>query len=406
MINNDIDLNLIFDSWYKTQLEWTNKLYTTKDFFYYENIIYSLLKNNDSRLLNEVYPFVRKKIPNLKDKVITIYIARLKKDISSKIKMVGVEIYEKVLSERFNNRLLNTYEEIIDEINRDNKACGYNTSNEEFIITEMLYNEYIDTKHGRFDKKNINILEDYFKSKGILLNNVDNQYNKYDLISISNDFNLTEIPYSPILYHYKIQSFVRFNEISRNLFHSLIKLKQTGEIKELALRPDYHFGEDKLGLSYLTEAIERGTIFNLTNFGKDSITKLYSNDYEDQLWIIIDDKNITFEEFLNDFIVYGESIVTQVVHAEYIIDDNIIYISHIDHEFIFYTLDEFEERKNNPRQKGNAKKRYKTFKVDNSRIPIVDKQDTNLFLIVLEEYFRNKDLIQEYFKSISASKIQ
>ena len=68
--------------------------------------------------------------------------------------------------------------------------------------------------------------------------------------------------------------------------------------------------------------------------------KLYSKNYDDQLWINIDieRKSITFEEFMSNFIIYKDSIVTQVIHAEYNNINDVLCITHIDHEFIFYTL--------------------------------------------------------------------
>ncbi len=400
MVNNYDELNSIFDLWYRSQLELTNKFYATKDHVYNKNYIYSLLQDSAPQLLNEVYPFIRSIKSGLKEKIIYLYKVRLNEDISKYIKMVGIDMFNKALSEQFNKRLLHTYEEIINEINHNNSVCGYTTSNEEFIITKVLYDQYIPTKHGRFDKENINLLEEFFETNGISLSEIDNQYNKYGLLTISDEFDLVNVQYNPMLYHKKVESFIRFDEVSKNLFYKLIELKSRGEIINLALRPDYHCAEDKLGLSYLTEEVERGITFSLENFERDSITKLYSNNYDNQLWINIENANITFEEFLDNFIVYKESIVTQVIHAEYTVTNGDIYITHIDHEFIFYTLEEYEKRKSNPNQKGEARTRFKTFKIDDSKIPVTDAHSNNFFLFVLEEYFINKDLIQEYFNSI------
>lgn len=400
MINDYNDLNLIFDVWHKTQLEWTNKFYATRDTAYYKNHFYSLLKNSDTTLINEVYPFIRNKIPELKEKMINLYKAKLHADIYRFMNMIGEESYIKILSESFNKRLSYGYEEIIKEINHANKACGYNTSTEEFVITWMLFKQYINSNHGRFDKKNINLLEEYFRSKGIVLDHTDNQYNKYGLLTISEAFDLERDQYTPMLYHKGIESFIRFDEISSKIFNKLIEFKKIGKITDLALRPDYHSTEDKLGLSLLTEAVERGNTFSLNNFGSNSITKLYSHNYDDQLWIKIEGNNITFEEFMENFITYGNSIVTQVVHAEYKKDSEGLFITHIDHEFIFYTEDEYMARRTDYLQKGGANKRFKTFKVDNSKIPVIDALDDNFFLFVLEESFVHKDLLQEYFDTI------
>ena len=54
---------------------------------------------------------------------------------------------------------------------------------------------------------------------------------------------------------------------------------------------------------------------------------------------------------------------------QYIKDGDETYITHLDHEFIFYTVDEYEARINNVHQKGTVRPRMKSFKIDNAKIP-------------------------------------
>ena len=90
--------------------------------------------------------------------------------------------------------------------------------------------------------------------------------------------------------------------------------------------------------------------------------------------------------------------VTQVIHCEYFKDSGSYFICHLDHEFIFYSIDEYEMRQRDPAQKGNARKRIKTFKIDKAMIPI--SNDSNVLFDILELKFKNKQLVREYFNKV------
>lgn len=187
-------------------------------------------------------------------------------------------------------------------------------------------------------------------------------------------------------------------------------------INSLAVRllnePGY---EGCMSGTYLMEAVERGKPFDLANLGSYSVSKLYSTQYEDCLWINIDPQNITFEELCSDFDNYEEMIVTQVVHLQYANFDGDIYITHLDHEYIFYSLNEYTKRLDDINQKGTAKQRMKSFKIDNSKIPFtfrceISRKDENgkdlpveqeqFLCYVLDCYFKHKDLLSEYFQKV------
>lgn len=126
----------------------------------------------------------------------------------------------------------------------------------------------------------------------------------------------------------------------------------------------------------------------------------------------IDDSNIIFEELCENFLTYGDNIITQVVHVEYYCEDNEYYMKHIDHEYIFYSIDEYERRLKESAQKGY--KKIKTFKIDDSKIPLnydvctecrsvdgsLKKQKVLLLHLILESYFQHVDLLDEYFSGI------
>lgn len=183
----------------------------------------------------------------------------------------------------------------------------------------------------------------------------------------------------------------------------------------------------------LADYFEIGSCFKIDSARKDFIAKLYDDEY-DNLWVyanktnelidvntrevvdLIGNKsdglkkselyNLTFEECFDenkeDELSYRkDQKVTQVVHLQYTIDDDSLYVNHIDHEYIFYTLDEFEARKENHNQKGEARPRFKTFKIDKARIPLVDDSGYCFLKEVLYGFFKNTSLIDEYFPEIS-----
>ncbi len=170
---------------------------------------------------------------------------------------------------------------------------------------------------------------------------------------------------------------------------------------------DNRIYEGENHLSIMCEAVEKGSIFSFNLEKLPSSTKLYKeSSYEDTLWVIIDSQNITFEELCNDFHTFEDTIVTQMIHLEY---DNDC-ITHIDHEYIFYSLEEYGQRIRNPHTKGKARKRVKTFKIDKSSIPMNylckmfrdqnrDSIEVKVPFIyfVLNNYFEHKELLEEYF---------
>ena len=149
--------------------------------------------------------------------------------------------------------------------------------------------------------------------------------------------------------------------------------------------------------------------------GSYSVSKLYSEKYENCMWVIIDPPNITFEELCEDFDIYEDMVITQVIHLQYVIEHEKTYITHLDHEYIFYSIDEYERRLIDVTQKGEAQARMKSFKIDHARIPFDrrckvlrrDEEGNDLPLeneqflcYVLECYFKHKDLLKEYFQKI------
>jgi hypothetical protein len=287
-------------------------------------------------------------------------------------------------------------------------------------------------------KSEDNPLEKLYKKNGINLKEKDTQYNKYGLLTIDDNFTIfpsnlrvldkrikkfhQSMPNSKMDYFNnkpnstgkEKKKYLLIEKISEDFLSILSDLRNKGDIKSLALNPNKDQGSNyENGVKFSFEELEYGQEFSFENLSTPLITKLYSSDnYENQLWINIDGKNITFEEMRKgkDFQTDEENIITPVIHLEYFQENDNYFISHLDHEFIFYTREEHEKRKNNPAQKGEAKPREKTFKIDNSRIPFTLEKvklkdgilrDNIFFLyVVLDEYFENKDLLKEYFQKV------
>ena len=310
-----------------------------------------------------------------------------------KIKNLDFEKFVSDCEELFNS-LLDIYK---------NDLEFYKQIHTHLCIARILFEDYKrdKTRKNRFNIPTNNALEKVYKENAIDLNSVDKQYNKYKLLTVDNNFEIS-ISNIPKLYDKRLYIYLYINEIKEDFLQLLKELQEQKYISDLALRPEYtNVSKDLQDLSIGLEEKEFGKIFSFENLGNPTITKLYStNKYDNKLWIIIDEENITFEELLEDFKVYDNSIVTQVIHLQYKEEEDNYIIHHIDHEYIFYTEDEYIERENNSIQKGEAKTRFKTFKVDNSKIPFILNDGSFFLYKVLDTYFVNKDLIEEYFENV------
>lgn len=274
-------------------------------------------------------------------------------------------------------------------------------------IANILFEDFKKSKSAedRFNVPQNNALEKLYTDNSINLKNTDRQYDKYQLLTIDQNFEIS-ISNIPKVKDTRINSYLFINEISPDFLQILKNLREKGYISSLALRPEYiNVIQELEDLSIGLEEKEFGNIFAFEDLEVPSITKLYSStNYENKLWIIINNKNITFEETLDDFERYDSFIVTQVIHLEYEEINGQYYIKHLDHEYIFYSENEYKERLNNPMQKGEARKRFKTFKIDDSKIPFIlneELENNSFFLyIVLNIYFENKELLKEYFENV------
>ncbi|MCM1054649.1 MAG: hypothetical protein NC394_03915 [Bacteroides sp.] len=243
------------------------------------------------------------------------------------------------------------------------------------------------------------------------------QFQKYGIVPVDENRELISID-PPRIYDKTINKTFFIKNLSLPLLQKISEMRSNEMIGDFAVRlfnePGY---EGKMDSEYIAEALERGKVFDFVNLGNYSVSKLYSEKYENCMWVVIDPQNITFEELSEDFDIYDDMIVTQVIHLQYSLEDGNAYITHLDHEYVFYSVDEYDKRLGDVRQKGETKTRMKSFKIDHAKIPFDSRcmifrkdengndfdlppQDEQFLCYVLERYFKHKDLLREYFQKI------
>ena len=243
----------------------------------------------------------------------------------------------------------------------------------------------------------------------------NSQFHKYGLVPVDIERELLLIN-PPRIYDKSINKTFFTKNVPLNLLKNIVEMISNGIVKDFSVRILNDSGyTEKLEDESLLEELERGKVFDFASLGGYSISKLYSSNYENCMWVEIDSQNITFEELCQDFESYNNMVVTQVVHLQYKKEGDSAYITHLDHEYIFYTIDEYEKRMSDVTQKGTAKPRMKSFKIDNSIIPFgyrckvlnkdehkneLPQKDEQFLCYVLECYFKHKDLLKEYFYKV------
>lgn len=267
-----------------------------------------------------------------------------------------------------------------------------------FTILDLLIKNYkkIQEPYYKINDNNNNLKNTYEYLTE------DNQYKKYGLLKLNKNLKLMEISkgsFPDYLHDERCGYIALDNSLNKEALEQLSILKNKNYIKDLSLRPNYYVELQKEPIVYLTKVKDFGKCFAFENLKEIIPTKFY-NLNGDSLWINIENNNITFEELLKNFEIEEEFIITQVLHCEYFEQNNKYYISHLDHEFILYSLEEYDKRENNIKQKGNSCKRVKTFKIDNSSIPFILEDGLNILLFFLNQYFKSKDLLKEYFAEI------
>lgn len=237
----------------------------------------------------------------------------------------------------------------------------------------------------------------------------------YGLISIDDKraimLNSKQICFPPRIYDSELDKTI-YIDISYFLLKIFIDLFNDNKIGNLSFRGVNHLVfSGKIFKEVLQESRYTWKAFTYELDELPKISMFHDENYKNKLIIVHKDNNIYIEEIDNTHYPNRNYVETQLVHIEYDMPAKII--THLDHEYIFYSKEEFQEKETKLDKKGTYKPRYKTFKLDDCTIPIdykcdsikiINKETVDIkipFLYcVINELFEQKDLIQEYFKQI------
>ena len=263
------------------------------------------------------------------------------------------------------------------------------------VLLSNLFEYYKKCQYGKFlDYYKGCPLETYLNSKEIE-GRIDNHYH---LLKLDSDWELKDCM-PPRVFIPQLNSHIILRHIPSDLLMLIDRWKKE-HVFELSVRPDYNICGDGI--------TEIGSVFEEKDFGVsysgslttiDRISKYYDRDWVND-WLIIqqDEKGITFEEVLEDGPHDQDNFVTQVVHLQYIEVDGREFITHIDHEYVFYSENGIEAKRNSLKCKGEARPRFKTFKIDNAKIPYTTETSKNVLYKVLMAYFTKSELVDEFFR--------
>ncbi len=279
----------------------------------------------------------------------------------------------------------------------DGKNASYQFNPKAYVIALMLIEDAIREILNPVSEmaNDYTTLKEFFSNREID-RTTHPQFSKYQLVQIAGGIALGESA-PPRLYDSVNDVTVFLCGTDNATFEYLRRLKANHDF-DLSFKPSsLYVLEGNLRISRIEEHLETGEYFSNVNLDGSLITKLYDDKYE-TLWINVYDNSITFEEFQQEFQIHDDCVVTQVLHCEYFRESDQYFVSHLDHEFIFYDLAKYAKRQADVWQKGNARKRIKTFKIDNGRIPILERH--NILFDFLEMKFQNRSLIREYFNRL------
>lgn len=243
-------------------------------------------------------------------------------------------------------------------------------------------------------------LEELYSDIGVNLRQDDKQFTKYGLLTFDGNMGFDYDHLAQGMLDDRIGKF--FNvPVTENLAGAIHQLYLEKNIGALAFR-----------VTSITDgrpAMEEkayGSVLNFELSVLPGISEFYSaGNFGDKLVVIHDPeaRSLIFEELNDEFELVGDSVVTQLVHLEYECSEDGCVITHIDHEHILYTLDQYDQRVKNSDTSIRGKK-IKSFKIDNASIPVDFQFKGDYFLaIVLDAFFINKELITEYFEKVNVS---
>jgi len=289
-----------------------------------------------------------------------------------------------------------------------------------FRVITNLNDEYFDTFNvfllllGKVEKKefffnginkykintNLKFLIDLYKLKDYELK-IEEEFSKYNLIEIKEKRKLHWQEPRIIDEDYQISFDIKY--IDTKVYKKILELYKLQKMK-LSFYPDCLNLKNYVDNSAISlDEKEFGKKYNLDDCRKMNLKenlKFVDYSVENKLYIKLFKNELTFEEVQKNPNNFDDLdlIYTKVVHLIFFLENNTLYIEHIDLEYIFYSLDEFIERfeSNNFEKKGERMKRQKIFKIDNAKINLIE----NLYDLVYNS-LDNKDLIDEYFEMLN-----
>ncbi len=358
--------------------------------------------------------------PSKKESIQKIFLNSIIESISflSNVNM-NQDFFNNLLKSISNNELRNfiltidiTYDDIVNYYNRNLLAVYEETGlkNLEYIdksnlylisLTECLLNQYEESLcHFNGDIKNMlcQDLEKLYQTKNYDLKS-EAQWSKYKLIELNEHRYIA--PMAIVDTKYNISFFPHL--IPADVLDFIRDYYKKSQFK-LSLYPNcatlFNFDFD---YSLALEDIQYGiapSVERLKSKLANYQIKLIDITLQDSFWVWNKGTDLYLEEIVNDFNIYQEAIVTRMIHVEFFNEENILYINHIDFEYIFYSEDEFISREDNINQKGQKYMRQKVFKIDNAKIPLND-----LFLYYISyNTFINTVLIDEAFEALGIIK--
>lgn len=297
------------------------------------------------------------------------------------------KLVKKTLEENYGKNLEYDFEQVVESIKSNPMVCDYRIH-----LLGNIYN-YYKSKKSPFQMLDGSNFKKFYQEKNekVLRSCIAN----YGLVECGEIF--------------EIQKNVKFKlhdkQNDTDLFISsllpddfieyLVKLKERNALR-LAIRPNYNICGEKVHLRFrIDEAVIRGNLFQGHLDCIPEVTSLLDYDSQDY-FVVRREEGIVFEELLYDFkTVEPDFVITQGVHLQYEGGR----ITHLDHEFFFYTVNSYDQKlKDNIRKHGH--KRYKTFKIDDASIPFEEKASDNVLYKTLHTFFKNHALIDEYFEKI------
>lgn len=264
------------------------------------------------------------------------------------------------------------------------------------LLLDDIYKNYKKKNNDIFAYSVENNLSEFYLTKGLDLRMEDN----YGLFPVPDDF-LLKANGLPKIYDPKNDTHIIIRFVPNDFVRYLSDLRLKYEFT-IAFRPDYDLiGPNIKDISLILDGVIQGKTFETCISKLPPLSELIDYSKQENRLIICKGSNdLTFEELVDDIKIHEEAIITQIVHLQYEVCDDKEYIKHIDHEFVFYDIESYEKKHDDQRIKGTARKRFKTFKIDNAKIEFTSDANSNIVFQTLKAFFYNDVLINEYFESL------